>query len=72
MTEYERVMAHIRDRIASGEWGPGFAIPSTARLATDLGVSASTIGKAVLALRLTGELVSRKGSGVFVAAPRQG
>ncbi|MEE6259354.1 winged helix-turn-helix domain-containing protein [Plantactinospora sonchi] len=65
---YRRIIADIRQRIASGEWPPGHKLPSTKALAEMYQVrSSSTVRSAVTILLETGELYGHQGLGVFVA-----
>ena len=56
----------LRERIESGEWLPGEALPSMAQLAQAYGVSRSTIDRAVHVLVDEGKLTTVKGWGVFI------
>ncbi|MER6593371.1 GntR family transcriptional regulator [Micromonospora purpureochromogenes] len=65
---YRRIIADIRERIASGEWPPGHKLPSTKALAEMYQVgSQSTVRQAITILIETGELHGHQGLGVFVA-----
>ena len=44
---YLQVRDTLAQRIASGEWKPGSAVPNEADLALEMGVSAGTVRKAV-------------------------
>lgn len=63
----------IRERIVSGELPPGAKLPSVASLAKSFQVGLSTIREALSALKATGWLDIRHGSGTYVAAelPRE-
>jgi GntR family transcriptional regulator len=63
---YQQVADDLRQRIASGEFPVGSAIPSTAKLASTHGVSITVIRAAVAQLRVDGVLVGQPGKGVFV------
>ncbi|WP_326550341.1 winged helix-turn-helix domain-containing protein [Micromonospora sp. NBC_01813] len=64
---YRRIIADIRQRIASGEWPPGHRLPSTRELADLYQVrSQSTVRQAITILIETGELYGHQGLGVFV------
>jgi DNA-binding GntR family transcriptional regulator len=63
---YQQVADDLRQRIASGEFPVGSAIPSTAKLATTHGVSITVIRAAVAQLRAAGLLIGQPGKGVFV------
>ena len=61
------VAATLRGRIAHGELRPGMRLPSERALATRLNVSRVTVVRALTRLRLEGLVVTRHGSGTFVA-----
>jgi GntR family transcriptional regulator len=63
---YQQVADDLRQRIASGEFPVGSAIPSTAKLAEAHGVSITVIRAAVTQLRADGLLIGQPGKGVFV------
>ena len=54
-------------RIATGEWSPGAALPSEARLAVDFGVSQGTVRKAIEKLAAQNLVTRQQGRGTFVA-----
>jgi GntR family transcriptional regulator len=59
----------VAERIATGQWKPGFAVPNEGDLARDLGVSSGTVRKA-LGLLEAGKLVTRRqGRGTVVNDP---
>src|SRR5215471_15545765 len=62
------VAATLRGRIAHGELRPGMRLPSERALAARLNVSRVTVVRALTRLRLEGLVVTRHGSGTFVAA----
>ncbi len=64
---YVRVREHLVERLSSGAWPPGTAIPSETALAAELGVSQGTVRKAVGQLVDEGALRRAQGSGTFVA-----
>jgi DNA-binding transcriptional MocR family regulator len=61
------VAATLRGRIAHGEFRPGMRLPSERTLAARLNVSRVTVVRALTRLRLEGLVVTRHGSGTFVA-----
>src|SRR5437867_10004821 len=62
------VAATLRGLMARGEFRPGMRLPSERALAARLGVSRVTVVRALDRLRLEGLVVTRHGSGSFVAA----
>src|SRR5215813_10012586 len=62
------VAATLRGRISHGELRPGMRLPSERALAARLNVSRVTVVRALTRLRLEGLVVTRHGSGTFVAA----
>ena len=62
------VAASLRGRITHGELRPGERLPSERALALRLGVSRVTVVRALTRLRTEGLVVTRHGSGTFVAA----
>src|SRR5262249_17884806 len=62
------VAATLRGRIAHGEFRPGMRLPSERALAARLNVSRVTGVRALARLRLGGLVVTRHGSGTFVAS----
>jgi DNA-binding transcriptional MocR family regulator len=63
-----KVAATLRGRITHGELRPGMRLPSERALAAQLSVSRVTVVRALTRLRLEGLVVTRHGSGTFVAA----
>jgi DNA-binding transcriptional MocR family regulator len=68
MSVTSEVAATLRGRLAHGELRPGLRLPSERALARQLGVSRVTVVRALTRLRLEGLVVTRHGSGTFVAA----
>jgi GntR family transcriptional regulator len=66
----DRVIRLIRERIASGEWAPGTALPSHRLLAEEFGVGVTTIRTAVLMMKASGELDGQQGVAVYVSEPK--
>jgi GntR family transcriptional repressor for pyruvate dehydrogenase complex len=65
----DRLAARLAEQIAAGGNRPGDRLPTEAQLAATHGVSRTVVREAVHQLKSRGLLVSRQGSGVFVAAP---
>src|SRR6266705_5821758 len=64
----EDAIQKIRERIASGTWGPGTRLPREADLAAELGLSRSSLREAVRALSLIRVLEVRQGDGTYVSS----
>jgi DNA-binding GntR family transcriptional regulator len=63
---YLQIADDLRQRIQSGEWGPGAQLPSTSHLVDAYGVARNTVRSALRILSEDGLVVARQGSGVFV------
>ncbi|MEX3954268.1 GntR family transcriptional regulator [Paraburkholderia sp. EG287A] len=63
---HETVREELRRRIAAGTYSPDVAIPSTAMLSGEFGVSSITIKRALRDLQAAGTLVSIPGKGTYV------
>jgi GntR family transcriptional regulator, transcriptional repressor for pyruvate dehydrogenase complex len=68
----EQVMARLAADIRSGRLGPGARLPTEQALTLAMGVSRTVVREAVSALRADGLLVTRRGSGAYVADPAAG
>src|SRR5215472_12984233 len=65
---HEQLYRQIRDELKSGRFGDGSSrLPSSRTLATDRGISRSTVRLALSKLHAEGYLRSKPGSGTFVA-----
>ncbi|GAA2347543.1 winged helix-turn-helix domain-containing protein [Dactylosporangium salmoneum] len=62
---WEQVVAGLRVRIAAGK--PGDRLPSISELAEEYGVGATTVKMALSALRLSGEIRTKRGQGTYIA-----
>jgi len=69
MSKYEKLAAHLRDQIRSGQLKPGDQLPSTAQLRERFKVSYGTVRGAMLVLKAQKLVQGRHGIGVFVAEP---
>jgi len=67
LTLTQRLYRSLRDWIQEGRLGAGTALPSSRRLARELGLGRNTVLGAIDRLIAEGFLVSRPGAGVFVA-----
>jgi GntR family transcriptional regulator len=63
---YQQVESVLIDRIASGTWPPGHAIPAEPELAAELGVSQGTVRKALAGLERRNLIERRQGRGTTV------
>jgi len=68
LSRYGALAAQLRQRIVSGEWPPGTALPAEQRLATERGVALGTLRQALAVLADEGLLERRHGRGTFVRA----
>jgi GntR family transcriptional regulator len=64
----DQVKAHLKERIVSGAFKEG-RIPSETELATELGVSRTTIRDALSRLENEGSIYRKQGAGTFVNEP---
>jgi GntR family transcriptional regulator len=64
----DQVKAHLKERIVDGDFDEG-RIPSETELATELGVSRTTIRDALSRLEQEGAIWRKQGSGTFVNQP---
>nr|HEX4313433.1 PLP-dependent aminotransferase family protein [Kofleriaceae bacterium] len=67
---FEQIYEHVRRRILAGDLAPGAALPGSRRMASDLGVSRTTVLQAIETLRAEGYVVAHARSGVRVARAR--
>ncbi|HRC86767.1 MAG TPA: GntR family transcriptional regulator [Thermoanaerobaculia bacterium] len=65
---YQQIQEQIRERVALGDWPPGYELPSIRQLAIDLRVSVITVKRAYLELEREGVIVTQQGKGSQVAA----
>jgi GntR family transcriptional regulator, transcriptional repressor for pyruvate dehydrogenase complex len=63
---YEEVAGRIRSLIASGELGPGQALPSERKLAEQFRVGRTVVREAIRQLEVSGLVESRHGGGNYV------
>jgi len=66
MTVTARAIARIKEMLASGELAPGQRLPTERELATELGLSRSSMREAIRALTAMGVLEARHGAGIYV------
>jgi len=62
------VVTHVRSLIEQGSLKPGDRLPAERDLAHDLGLSRPTVRSGLKALSAMGVVISRRGSGTFVAS----
>jgi GntR family transcriptional repressor for pyruvate dehydrogenase complex len=65
----DQLAARLFAQIEGAAWKPGDRLPTEAQLAATHGVSRSVVREAVHRIKSRGLVVSRQGSGVFVAQP---
>lgn len=71
---HEMVLAHVEERLTSGEWRPGDRLPPERELAATLGASRQAVREALRVLQAQGVIRSQVGTGadsgtVVVPAP---
>ena len=66
---YQQLQTLLRDRIENGDLRPGDAFPSEAELVAAHTISRITVRRAISELQREGLVVTRHGSGTFVADP---
>lgn len=64
---YLQIRDQLVNRLATGEWKPGEALPSETALAAEYGVSQGTLRKAITALEERHLVFRRQGHGTFAA-----
>lgn len=62
----DKIAAHLRDGILSGDFPPGSKLPSSRKLTERFGAASQTIRNAVITLEKEGLVYSRQGAGVIV------
>lgn len=67
---YAQIMDEIQQKVALGDWQPGFPLPSIRELAGELKVSVITVKRAYLELERAGVITTRQGKGSFVSQQR--
>jgi GntR family histidine utilization transcriptional repressor len=67
---HDSILSHLRERIVSGAWPPGYRIPSEMELCDTFSCSRMTVNKALTQLQARGMIERRRKAGSFVAQPR--
>lgn len=67
---YYQLKQILRERIESGDWPAGFAIPAERELCGEFGVSRATVRQAISGLVNEGLLKREQGRGTFVCRPK--
>lgn len=67
---YIRIKDTIRERVRSGVWSPGDAIPGEATMAGDFGCARATVHRALRELAEEGVLERKRKTGTRVALPK--
>lgn len=63
---YKQIISQVEQKIISGEYAPGYQLPSMNELAADLDISKETIKKAYAILRDKSVIEPRQGKGFYV------
>ncbi|MEO3777062.1 winged helix-turn-helix domain-containing protein [Micromonospora sp. B11E3] len=66
ISDRQRIAQDIRDKVASGEYGPGAKLPSIREMSAHYGVSAEPVRSALLILQAEGLVEGHQGKGVYV------
>ena len=66
---YQQVAGHLRASILTGDLEPGDRLPTVADLATEYGVSKTTVERAIDILKAEHLVVARQGAGTFIRQP---
>ncbi|WP_327023160.1 winged helix-turn-helix domain-containing protein [Micromonospora sp. NBC_01739] len=66
ISDRQRIAQDIRDKIASGVYGPGAKLPSMREMSAHYGVSAEPVRSALLILQAEGLVEGHQGKGVYV------
>ncbi len=64
---YHQLKRLLSDRIAAGEWQPGYMLPTEKQLQSQYELSRTTVRLALKELEIEGKIVRRQGRGTFVA-----
>lgn len=67
---YHQLKELVSEKIESGEWEPGYRLPTEAELSREFGVSRITVRHAMQLLQSQGMLERKQGRGTFVAQPK--
>jgi GntR family transcriptional regulator len=70
LPRYYQLREIIREKIISGQWAEGDAIPSERELGEQYGLSRMTVRQSVMELVKEGYLYREQGRGTFVARPK--
>ena len=70
MSLYTKIADIILEKIKSGEWAPGYMLPSEKELCQQFEVSRPTVRSALSMLVYQGYVIRIKGKGSFVSRPR--
>ncbi|WP_424893451.1 GntR family transcriptional regulator [Streptomyces sp. XH2] len=62
-----RIADDVREKIRTGAYSPEDKLPTSKALATEYGVTSKTVERAYDLLKETGDIIGRRGAGMFVA-----
>lgn len=69
-TLHARIRAEVESRILSGDWKPGYRLPTETALMAQYGCSRMTVNKAMASLAASGLVLRNRRAGTTVARPR--
>lgn len=67
---YHQLRELLREKIESGEWQPGYRLPTESELTVEFGVSRGTVRQAMQLLENQGLVERSQGRGTFVGRPK--
>lgn len=67
---YYQLKQLLVERIASGEWQPGYMLPTEEQLQEQYGLSRTTVRQAMKEMEFEGQITRHRGRGTFVSKPK--
>lgn len=64
---YDKVTEFIKEKIVSGEYGPGSKLPTERELALQLGISRNSVREGLRVMENIGVITSQQGSGNYIS-----